>query len=81
MSQQQGGSAWERLRQQAANGGTGAGSGAQRRSRGQEEQGGDAFSFSSSEEDKQTAKYEAQKDFDARIEQERSGKNFDSKRW
>ncbi|KAL1588013.1 hypothetical protein WHR41_03219 [Cladosporium halotolerans] len=83
VSQQQGGSAWERLRQQAANGGAGAGagSGAQRRSRDQEDQGGDAFSFSSSEEDKQTAKYEAQKDFDARIEQERSGKNFDSKRW
>jgi len=36
----------------------------------------DGFSFSSSEADRQLAKSEAQRDFDARLEQERAGKDF-----
>ncbi|KAI9761221.1 MAG: hypothetical protein M4579_001141 [Chaenotheca gracillima] len=45
---------------------------------------GDGFAFSNSDEDKQLAKDEAQKDFDARIERERQGGDFgndDRKRW
>jgi hypothetical protein len=48
-------------------------------------EGEDSFSFSQGEEDKQLAKTEAQKEFDARLERERSGKDFDEgsgrKRW
>ncbi|KAK5121498.1 hypothetical protein LTR85_005331 [Meristemomyces frigidus] len=40
---------------------------------------GDSFSFSSNDEDRQLAKSEAQKDFDARIEREREGRNFGEK--
>ncbi|KAK4544347.1 hypothetical protein LTR36_004238 [Oleoguttula mirabilis] len=40
---------------------------------------GDSFSFSSNDEDRQLAKSEAQRDFDARIEREREGRNFDEK--
>ncbi|KAI9715713.1 MAG: hypothetical protein M1828_000728 [Chrysothrix sp. TS-e1954] len=36
----------------------------------------DSFSFSSSEQDKQLAKEEAQKAFDARVERERQGRDF-----
>ncbi|KAK5136596.1 hypothetical protein LTR08_002610 [Meristemomyces frigidus] len=40
---------------------------------------GDSFSFSSSDEERQLAKSEAQRDFDARIEREREGRSFDEK--
>lgn len=76
------GNSWERLRQQAASG-TPTISGTPRRSREQSED--DNFSFSSADEDKQLAKSEAQKDFDARLERERTGRDFDEgggrKRW
>ena len=36
----------------------------------------DSFSFSSNEEERQLAKEEAQKEFDARVERERQGKDF-----
>jgi hypothetical protein len=80
----QSGSTWERLRQQAASGKPTI-SGTPRGSRGEQSEGEDSFSFSQGEEDKQLAKTEAQKDFDARLERERSGKDFDEgsgrKRW
>lgn len=38
--------------------------------------GGDSFTFSNSEEDKQLARAEAQREFDARIERERRGGDF-----
>ncbi|KAI9729420.1 MAG: hypothetical protein M1818_008527 [Claussenomyces sp. TS43310] len=43
----------------------------------------DPFAFSNSEEDKQLAREEAQKEFDARVERERKGGDFsgDQKRW
>lgn len=45
----------------------------------------DAFSFSESDEEKQLARGEAQRDFDKRIEREREGKDFEDasqvKRW
>jgi hypothetical protein len=76
-------SSWERLRQQAASD-TPTISGTPRRSRA-ESSDHDSFSFSSGEEDKQLAKTEAQREFDARLERERSGKDFDEgsgrKRW
>jgi len=44
---------------------------------------GDSFTFSSTEEERQLAKAEAQKEFDARIEKERRGQDFDEggKKW
>lgn len=45
---------------------------------------GDSFSFSATEEERALAKSEAQKEFDARIERERQGKDFGSeggRRW
>lgn len=46
---------------------------------------GDAFSFSETDEEKQLARGEAQRDFDRRIEREREGKDFEEagqgKRW
>jgi hypothetical protein len=46
---------------------------------------GDSFTFSATDEDKQLAKQEAQKDFDARVERERQGDDFEEssrgKRW
>lgn len=80
----QGGSAWERLRQQATSGKpvqptTRSPAPVARRDTSSTS---DSFSFSSSDEDRQLAKAEAQKDFDSRIERERSGKDFeDKKRW
>ena len=71
------GSSWERIRKEAA---AGQGSGRQQRSVVNEQrQGstlGDSFSFSESMEDRQLAKSEAQRDFDARVEKERQGGDF-----
>lgn len=74
-----GGSAWDRIRQQSANnaGASGLGRSFEQRSqaRGAQSQ-QDSFSFSSSDEEQQLARSEAQKDFDQRIERERQGKDF-----
>ena len=79
-SPQASGGAWERLRRQAS-GGQGGGSPAPRST---ESQGND-YTFSQQFEDRQLAHDEAQKEFDARIERERRGGDFDSgksnKRW
>jgi hypothetical protein len=46
---------------------------------------GDSFTFPATDEERQLAKQEAQKDFDARVEQERHGNDFEEssrgKRW
>lgn len=75
------GSAWERIRKESA-----AGKGQSRQSptntpqvRSEQQEGstlGDSFSFSSSDEERQLAKIEAQKEFDARVERERQGGDF-----
>lgn len=88
-----GGSAWDRVRQQAGRGDvsrgspryptpSNAGSGIQLEQR-EGSTTGDSFTFSSADEDRQLAKAEAQKEFDARIERERRGGDFgdSSKRW
>lgn len=67
----QSGSAWERLRQQATSGKP------VQPARRDTSSSGDSFSFSSTDEDRQLAKAEAQKDFDSRIERERSGEEFE----
>lgn len=77
-----GGSAWERLRQQA--GQTSGSSQSSRQSptsstKGEQREGstmGDSFSFSESDEERQLARSEAQRDFDARMDREREGKDF-----
>lgn len=77
----QSGSAWERLRQQAVSGKSSPSTSASPSSN-RARSDGDDFTFSSRDEDKQLAKSEAQKEFDARIERERSGKDFDeNRRW
>jgi len=82
----QSGNSWERLRQQAA-ARSGSSPGVPRAARGQQSEtspGDDSFSFSQGDEDRQLAKAEAQRDFDARLERERSGKDFEGnggKRW
>lgn len=79
----QGGSTWDRLRQQAAKG-SGPSAGGPRAARGQASSDEDSFSFSQGDEDRQLAKAEAQKEFDARLERERAGKDFEGnggKRW
>jgi hypothetical protein len=102
-----GGSAWDRIRQQAGNQPAKSGSawskgqGQQKapqsqsawtRNRGpipqeqpEDSAGRDGFGFSASEEDKQLARDEAQRQFDARVERERRGGDFsaggDQKRW
>ncbi|EME78333.1 uncharacterized protein MYCFIDRAFT_37270 [Pseudocercospora fijiensis CIRAD86] len=73
-----GGSAWERIRQQAASGGQQQ-SGTRNTASSRSSPSSDSFSFSSSEEDKQLARGEAQRDFDARLEQERQGKDFNDR--
>jgi len=78
-----GGSAWDRLRQGAKGGQPPqpGGRAAQRESQ-QGSTVGDSFSFSAADENRQLAKAEAQREFDARIERERQGQDFDeSKRW
>ncbi|KAF2219241.1 hypothetical protein BDZ85DRAFT_285593 [Elsinoe ampelina] len=70
------GGVWERLRREAATKGA---DGTQR----EQQQGstvGDSFAFSRREEDRQLAQTEAQTDFDARVEKERQGGNFDESR-
>jgi len=80
-----GGSVWERIRKQAGSSPSSSGRGSFGRGdrRGGVQQGqrqgstdGDGFAFSSSEEDRQLAKDEAQKAFDERIERERRGGDF-----
>ncbi|KAF2162510.1 hypothetical protein M409DRAFT_58265 [Zasmidium cellare ATCC 36951] len=74
------GSAWERLRQQAASGqNRPSTSRAQPASRSTSNE-GDSFTFSNADEDKQLARAEAQKQFDARIDREREGKDFEDSR-
>lgn len=83
------GSAWERLRKGAMTGepkrsssSTQSSGSAGSRPSAQEGDGtvlGDSFGFSSNDEDRQLAKSEAQRDFDARVEREREGRNFDEK--
>ena len=81
------GGAWDRLRQNAMTSGQSTptspspsqsrppASGGARNS----PTGSDSFSFSKNDEDQQLAKFEAQKQFDARIEKEREGKDFDDR--
>lgn len=85
----QSGGAWGRLRQDAMSGeqkksskgmqpSESAGSRAPARG-GDNGSLGDSFSFSSGDEERQLAKSEAQKDFDARIEREREGREFNDR--
>lgn len=77
-----GGSAWERIRQQSASGSPSGSEPSLISARGfrREQQDGsttgDSFSFSSSEEERNYAKDEAQKEFDERVEKERRGGDF-----
>lgn len=78
-----GGSVWERIRNQSATGGASAPSGSRGRSgiRQEQQEGsttGDSFSFSSEEEQRSYAKEEAQREFDERVEKERRGGDFNS---
>jgi hypothetical protein len=85
------GSAWDRIRQQAGSRSNtqSAGQSAWAKTRSvvssdQPSSPSDSFAFSKTEEERQLAKDEAQKDFDARIEQERRGGDFSSsnqRRW
>lgn len=85
-----GGGAWDRIRHDAMSGSAKPSDGPSRRPTQQQSRSsadsGDSFAFSQGDEDKQLAQSEAQKDFDARIERERSGKDFEdqgnrSRRW
>lgn len=81
----QAGSAWERLRQTAMSGNPanpppnspGSSTSVRSTPSATATKSDDSFSFSQTEEDKQLARSEAQKEFDARIEREREGRNFD----
>jgi len=88
------GSSWERIRKESAatkqppsqeqRQGRTAGWGSVQREQQQGSPVGDSFSFSNSEEDRQLAKSEAQRDFDARLERERQGGDFSEgrdRRW
>lgn len=85
-----GGSVWERIRQQSASEPSGSNTGrgrGMRRAQQEQQEGsttGDSFSFFGSEEEKNYAKDEAQRDFDERVEKERRGGEFSSgggKQW
>lgn len=87
-----GGSVWERIRQQSASEPSRSSMGRGRAIRGsgvrQEQHEGstseDSFSFSSSDEEKGYAKAEAQREFDERVEKERRGGDFSNegrRRW
>ena len=81
-SSKQTGSTWEQIRQRAASGPSQSSSRSawgrkSETSSGNESSGSDSFSFSQGEEDKQLARSEAQKQFDARIDREREGRDFD----
>ncbi|KAF2157284.1 hypothetical protein K461DRAFT_289619 [Myriangium duriaei CBS 260.36] len=69
------GSSWERLRRDAANRPANAPRQDERRSSSSV---GEDFTFSHRDEDRQLAQQEAQKDFDARVERERQGGEFNS---
>ena len=84
-----GGSVWERIRKEAGSAPSNAGR-RRRAERGtvpQEQQEGsttttgDSFGFSNSEEERQSAKAEAQRLFDEQVERERRGDDFGGKRW
>ncbi|MCJ1298651.1 hypothetical protein MMC08_001441 [Hypocenomyce scalaris] len=83
----EGGSVWERIRKQAGsappNAGRGrrAGRGPVQQERQEGSTTGDSFAFSNSEEDRQLAKTEAQRQFDEQVERERRGGDFGGKRW
>ena len=74
------GSAWERLRRQATASDPSTTSTRPRRQvpalQSPKDEDGDSFSYSSSEEEKQLARDEAQRGFDAQVERERRGENF-----
>ncbi|MCJ1392257.1 hypothetical protein MMC18_005124 [Xylographa bjoerkii] len=80
------GNAWERLRREAGIVPSATGSSRPGRGRPPAQQGmregdstdSDSYSFSSSDEERQLAKEQAQRDFDAQLERERRGENFDS---
>ncbi|KAI4250925.1 MAG: hypothetical protein LQ352_005175 [Teloschistes flavicans] len=79
------GSAWDRIRKQAQTGSPGTGPRGQRWDALQKEQQrgsttGDSFTFSSTDQDRELAKNEAQDEFDARVEKERQGGSFDDRR-
>ena len=71
-----GGSVWDRIRQSSMSGSS------PRKGDGyeQERSGDDGFAYSSTEEEKAYARMEAQKEFDARVEKEREGRDFDAGR-
>ncbi|KAL8918230.1 MAG: hypothetical protein Q9172_005511 [Xanthocarpia lactea] len=84
----QGGNAWERIRRQAQNPPSGKQNRQSWNQIKKQQQGGsvagDSFTFSSDDEQRQLAKDEAQSEFDARVERERQGGNFNentAKRW
>ncbi|CAO1601185.1 hypothetical protein XANCAGTX0491_004849 [Xanthoria calcicola] len=87
--QGQGGNAWDQIRRQAQNPSSRAQQRAQRWNPVKKEQQegattGDSFAFSSDDEQRQLARDEAQNEFDARVERERQGGNFNEnrgKRW
>ncbi|KAI4193710.1 MAG: hypothetical protein LQ346_003852 [Caloplaca aetnensis] len=77
----QGGNAWDRIRRQAQQQASEqkSGGGGWEAIRKQQEVGstaGDSFTFSSAAQERQLAKHEAQKEFDARVERERQGGGF-----
>jgi hypothetical protein len=78
-------SSWDRIRREAASEGSpnprpaGSPWSSDRREQRGGSTPGDSFTFSNSEEERQLAKGEAQKEFDARVERERQGKDFDDK--
>jgi hypothetical protein len=82
-------SAWQRIRRETASGGATSSPRSGRRpvrgSQQEQQEGstaGDSFSFSSSEEERQLARDEAQKQFDERVDKERRGGDFsDGRRW
>ncbi|KAL9602482.1 MAG: hypothetical protein Q9219_001774 [cf. Caloplaca sp. 3 TL-2023] len=81
----QSGNAWDRIRRQAQqrNSGSAKGSRGWDSVRGEQQTGsttGDSFTFSSAEQERQLARDEAQREFDAKVERERQGGNFNEKR-
>ncbi|KAI4272428.1 MAG: hypothetical protein L6R38_006612 [Xanthoria sp. 2 TBL-2021] len=83
--QGQGGNAWDRIRRQAQNPSSRGKQKAQRWNPVKKEQQegsttGDSFAFSSDDEQRQLARDEAQNEFDARVERERQGGNFNENR-
>ncbi|KAL8935445.1 MAG: hypothetical protein Q9211_004699 [Gyalolechia sp. 1 TL-2023] len=81
----QSGSAWDRIRRNAQKQGPGAEDGSRGWDSIRKEQQvgsttGDSFTFSSADQERQLAKDEAQKEFDARVERERQGGSFNENR-